>query len=344
MRKMKKIIILLFATFGIVLTAAFIFIFSLAFRDNVRAGNEIRVNIPTGSSIDDITAILTDAGVLRNEKSFVIVSRLRSSGRSVKPGSYLVEPGMSNYQLFNMLTSGRQSPVRVTFNNIRTLEELAGRVGGQIEADSASLSDFFASEENYLEDGFNRKTVISVFIPDTYQLYWSTDARGFYKRMLREYESFWNDKRREEAADLNLTPVEVSVLASIIDEEVAKEDEKSRIAGVYINRLRKGIPLQADPTVKFAVNDFTLRRVLNEHLRVDSPYNTYMYRGLPPGPVRCPSKSALEAVLKAEKHDYLYFVAKPDFSGYHHFSRTLAEHNRYATAYRRELNRRRIYE
>jgi UPF0755 protein len=341
---MKKILILLLATFGIVFIAAFIFIFSLALRDNVKAGDEVRINIPTGSSIDDVAGIMSDAGVLRNEKSFVITSHLRSSGRSVKPGSYLVEPGMSNNQIFNMLTAGRQSPVKVTFNNIRTLDELAGRVGGQIEADSASLSDFFANEENYLPDGFNRQTVISVFIPDTYQLYWSTDAKGFYKRMLREYKSFWNDKRREEAADLNLTPVEVSVLASIIDEEVANEDEKPRIAGVYINRLRKGIPLQADPTVKFAVNDFTLRRVLNEHLRVDSPYNTYKYKGLPPGPVRCPSKSALEAVLKAEKHDYLYFVAKPDFSGTHHFSRTLAEHNRYAAAYRRELNRRKIYE
>lgn len=341
---MKKIYVSLLIIAGAAAIAAAILIYSLAFRDNVKSGDEVRVNIPTGSSPDDLAAILNAAGILRSERSFVIMSRLRASGRSVKPGSYLVEPGMNNHQLFNMLTTGRQSPVKVTFNNIRTLEELAGRVGGQIEADSASLADFFANEENYISDGFNRQTVISVFIPDTYQLYWSTDAEGFYKRMLREYKSFWNSERKEEAADINLTPVEVSTLASIIDEEASKDDEKPRIAGVYINRLRKGIPLQADPTIKFAVNDFTLRRVLNEHLKVDSPYNTYMYKGLPPGPVRCPSKSALEAVLKAEKHDYLYFVAKPDFSGYHHFSRTLAEHNRYAAEYRRELNRRRIYQ
>lgn len=162
--------------------------------------------------------------------------------------------------------------------------------------------------------------------------------------MLKEYKIFWNDDRLASAKALNLTPEGVSTLASIIEEESIKYDEMPRIAGVYLNRLREGIPLQADPTVKFAVNDFTIRRVLNEHLEVESPYNTYKYSGLPPGPVRCASKPALEAVLKAEKHDYLFFVAKADFSGYHHFSRTLSEHNRYAAAYRRELNKRRIYQ
>jgi UPF0755 protein len=161
--------------------------------------------------------------------------------------------------------------------------------------------------------------------------------------MLKEYRDYWNDDRTAKAEAQGLTPPEVSVLASIVDEEASREDEKPRIAGVYINRLRLGMPLQADPTVKFAVNDFTLRRVLNKHVAVDSPYNTYKFAGLPPGPIRCPSRSGLDAVLNAEKHEYLFFVAKYDGSGYHHFSRTLAEHNRYAADYRRELNRRRIY-
>jgi UPF0755 protein len=251
---------------------------------------------------------------------------------------------MNNSEIVNMLRSGKQAPVNVTFNNIRTLDELAARIGSQIEADAASLSRFFDDENNYSADGFTRQTLISVFLPDTYQLYWNLDPKGFYRRMLREYDVFWNDERLASAKALNLTPVEVSILASIIVEEASKDDEMPRIAGVYLNRLREGIPLQADPTVKFAVNDFTIRRVLNEHLEVDSPYNTYKYSGLPPGPVRCAPKPALEAVLKAEKHDYLFFVAKADFSGYHHFSRTLSEHNRYAAAYRRELNRRRIYQ
>lgn len=340
---MKKILLILFLIIAALSIAAVIFVWCTAFTDNVKAESEVRINIPTGSSGDDLRALLTDKDILRSERKLAITSRLKSSGRAVRPGSYLIEPGMNSNQLLNMLTSGRQSPVNVTFNNIRTLEELAGKVGGQIEADSASLAAFLADESNYSSDGFSRETVISVFIPDTYELYWSIDATGFYRRMLKEYKSFWNRERMAQAEAAGLTPVEVSVLASIVDEETSRSEEKPRIAGLYLNRLRSGIPLQADPTVKFAVNDFTLRRVLNRHLEIDSPYNTYKYRGLPPGPIRCPSRSGLEAVLGAEKHDYLYFVAKPDGSGYHHFSRTLAEHNRYAAEYRRELNRRKIY-
>jgi UPF0755 protein len=340
---MKKIILTLFYTIlaaGIALT---VFLWVTVLRDNVAVDSEVRIFIPTGSSFDDLTVTLRNLGVLRSERNFIITARLKSYGRNVKPGSYIIEPGMNNNNIVDMLRSGRQAPVNVTFNNIRTLNELAGRIGGQVEADSASFSAFFAEENNYLNDGFNRLTVISAFLPDTYQLYWTTDASGFYRRMLREYRSYWNEERTALADALDLTPAEVSVLASIVDEEASRDDEKSRIAGVYINRLRKGMPLQADPTVKYAVNDFTLRRILNRHLDVDSPYNTYKFKGLPPGPIRCPSRSGLEAVLNAEKHDYLYFVARYDSSGYHHFSRTLAEHNRYAAAYRRDLNRRKIY-
>ncbi len=332
--------------FYILLVAGFAFtvlLWVIVFRENVRVDEGTRVTIPTGSDFKDLTDTLRSTGVLRSERNFIITSRLKSYGRSVKPGSYMIEPGMSNNNIVNILRSGRQTPVNVTFNNIRTLDELAGKIGGQIEADSASLSDFLADETNYSAEGFDRRTVISVFIPDTYQLYWSVDAKGFYRRMLKEYMAFWDSDRIAAAEDLGLTPVEVSVLASIIDEEASRSDEKPRIAGLYLNRLRLGIPLQADPTVKFAVNDFTLRRILNKHLEVDSPYNTYKFKGLPPGPIRCPSRSGLEAVLNAEKHEYLYMVAKFNSSGYHHFSRTLSEHNKYAAAYRRELNRRKIY-
>ncbi|MRR19337.1 endolytic transglycosylase MltG [bacterium] len=340
---MKKVILTLFYLILVACIAVMVILWTMVFRENVMVDDGVRVTIPTGSAFKELTDSLRSAGVLKSERNFIITSHLKSNGRNVKPGSYMIEPGMSNNQIINMLRSGRQTPVNVTFNNIRTLEELAGKIGGQIEADSASLSGFLADENNYLKDGFNRQTVISVFIPDTYQLYWTEDADGFYHRMLKEYRAFWTEKRLSAAEALDLTPVEVSVLASIVDEEASKSDEKPRIAGVYINRLRRGIPLQADPTVKFAVNDFTLRRILNKHLEVDSPYNTYKYKGLPPGPIRCPSRSGLEAVLNAEKHEYLYFVAMYDSSGYHHFSRTLAEHNTYAAAYRRELNRRRIY-
>ena len=323
--------------------AVITFLWIVVLKPNVKPDTEVRIYLPSGSTFDDLIDTLRSSEALENERSFLITAKLKSFGRSVKPGSYVIESGMSNNRIVNILRPGKQTPVNVTFNNIRTLDELAGKIGRQIEADSASLSRFFDDENNYSSDGFTHATLISVFLPDTYQLYWTMDAKDFYHRMLKEYKAFWTDERRSLAEAENLTPVDVSILASIIDEEVAKADEKPRIAGVYLNRLRQGIPLQADPTVKFALNNFSIRRVLDEHLDIDSPYNTYKYSGLPPGPVRCATKTGIDAVLHAEKHDYLYFVAKADFSGYHHFSRTLAEHNRYASAYRRELNRRRIY-
>ena len=340
---MKKLILTLFYIILAAAIALTVFLWATVLRHNVRVEEPVRIYVPTGSDFKALTDTLASNGILRSRSSFVLTSRLKSFGRSVKPGSYIIEPGMSNNNIVNILRSGRQSPVNVTFNNIRTLEELAGKIGRQIEADSVSLSLFLNDEVNYTDDGFNRSTLVSVFIPDTYQLYWSVDARGFYRRMLKEYRDYWTVERMALAEGHGLNPAEVSVLASIVDEEASRADEKPRIAGVYINRLRQGMPLQADPTVKFAVNDFSLRRILNKHLEVDSPYNTYKYAGLPPGPIRCPSRSGLESVLNAENHQFLFFVARYDGSGYHHFSRTLAEHNRYAAAYRRELNRRRIY-
>jgi UPF0755 protein len=280
---------------------------------------------------------------LRNQKVFQYLASKKGYPQRIKAGRYVISKSLSCNQLINILRSGRQSPVIITFNNVRTLNDLAGKVGGRIEADSSELADFLEDTLNYEKDGFDKRNIISVFIPDSYEFLWNTNAEGFYRRMLREYRRFWNSDRMEKAKELNLTPREVSTLASIVDEEVIRPDEKPRIAGVYINRLRRGIPLQADPTVKFAVNNFTISRVLNKHLAVDSPYNTYKYQGLPPGPINCPSIEDIEAVLNAEKHDYLFFVAKPDLSGYHNFSRTLSEHNRYAHEYQRELNRRRIF-
>ncbi len=341
---MKKVLFFVLGIVALVCIAAIIALWSVVMKPNTDGNNAHTIIIPSGSTLKELNETLKLKGIIRNSQSFLAASKLKNFGKTIKPGYYRIEPGTSNNQLINMIRSGRQTPVNVTFNNIRTLNEIAGKIGGQIEADSASIIAFLSDETNYHDDGFNSKTVISLFIPDTYQLYWTTDAEGLYRRMLREYKAFWNDQRLAAASELQLNPIDVSILASIIDDEVAKDDEKPRIAGVYLNRLRKGIPLQACPTIKFALNDFTIRRVLYEHLTVDSPYNTYMHRGLPPGPVRCPTKTGIEAVLKAEKHDYLYFAAKADFSGYHHFSRTLAEHNKYADDYQRELNKRRIYE
>ncbi|MBM3420263.1 MAG: endolytic transglycosylase MltG [Bacteroidetes bacterium] len=331
--------------FTVILASVVAFsVYRTFFFPNVGVGSGGGVlHIISGAGFDEVVDSLKSGRLIINEKSFRLAAKARKYTEVIRPGRYLIEEGMSNYRLINMLRAGMQEPVRITFNNVRTIHEFAGRIGRQIEADSAVLVQFLEDESNYSSDGFRKETVMAVFIPDTYEVYWNITPRGFYQRMLREYNGFWNDERRARAGARNLTPVEVSIIASIVDDEVAKEDEKPRIAGVYLNRLRTGMPLQACPTIKFALNDFTITRVLNEHMLVDSPYNTYKYRGLPPGPVRFPTISGLDAVLNAEKHEYLYFSAKADFSGYHNFSRTLAEHNRYAAEYHRELNRRGIY-
>lgn len=299
--------------------------------------------IPGGSSYRQVMDSVKSSGIIiRNPRILDWVARKKNYPGLIRAGRYVVKKEMSYSGFIDMLRSGRQSPVNVTFNNIRTLNDLAGKAGKQIEADSAEILNFLYDPANYIKDGFKRENIISVFIPDTYELYWNTDAEGFYSRMLREYNRFWNGERLDKAQAKNLTPAEVSILASIIDEEVARADEKPRIAGVYLNRLKRGIPLQACPTIRFALNDYTITRVLFTHLQTESPYNTYKYSGLPPGPIGCPSVEGIDAVLNAEKHDYLFFAAKADFSGYHNFSKTLSEHNGYAEQYHKELNRRKI--
>lgn len=320
------------------------YLYFLIFGTSVRPKEKTAVILlPGGSSYTNVVDSLKRHLIIKNLGVLEWVAAKKNYQSNIKPGRYVFSKGLSCNELVDILRSGRQSPVIVTFNNIRTINELAGRVGGILEPDSSRIMEFLSDQENYRKDGFSLQTIISVFIPDSYEFFWNTEAAGFYSRMLKEYKRFWKPERLARAEQIGLTPDQVSTLASIIDMEVAKSDEKPRIAGVYLNRLKRGIPLQADPTIKFAVNDFTIKRVLTKHLQVDSPYNTYRYKGLPPGPVGCPSVEGIEAVLNAESNDFLYFVAKPDFSGYHNFSRTLSDHNRFAALYRRELNRRKIY-
>jgi len=330
----------------IIITGAtlFAFLYSLIFGNSIDTRNStVELIITENSDFEQVFDSLNmkldikHPGILK----WVAVKKNYPSG--IKPGRYLFEGRISCNELVNTLRSGLQQPVSVTFNNIRTLEQLAGRIGGQIEADSLSIIEFLNDPSNYYDDGFTRETIIALFIPNTYQLYWNTSAKGLYDRMLKEYKIFWNDSRQQKASLKGLTPVEVSILASIVDDEVLKAVEKPTIAGVYLNRLKRGIPLQACPTIKFALNDFTITRVLTKHLSIESPYNTYKFKGFPPGPIGCPTIEGIDAVLNAEDHNYLFFAAKADFSGYHNFSRTLAEHNRYAAEYQRELNRRKIY-
>jgi UPF0755 protein len=311
---------------------------------NVRPDEPRKViYIPDGSSYTTAMDSLKANLRIKNIRVLEWVAERKHYPSLVKPGRYVFDRNLSYLELINILRSGRQTPVKITFSNIRTINDLAGKVGGRIEADSSEIIAFFSDPANYKSDGFNRENIISVFIPDTYEFFWNTSAHGFYSRMLKEYMKFWNDDRLAKAKEKNLNQIEVAILASIIDDEVTKSVEKPKIAGVYLNRLRRGIPLQACPTIKFALNDFTITRVLKKYLAVESPYNTYIHNGFPPGPIGCPTVEGIDAVLNAEKHDYLFFAAKADFSGYHNFSRTLTEHNRYAALYQKELDKRKIF-
>jgi peptidoglycan lytic transglycosylase G len=342
---MKKKRILYFLILGgaiasIIVIRLYINLFGI----NIKVGEDDQtIYIHSGSSFEQVMDSLESNLQISNVRVLSWIAFKKKYPELIKPGRYVIKKDLSYNGLINRLRSGRQDAVKLTFNNIRTLNQLAGKIGLQIEADSVQIMDFLGDDKNFSSDGFAHNNIIALFIPNTYEVYWNSDAKSLYKRMLKEYRMFWNDDRMAKAKEKGLSPIEVSTLASIIDDEVAKVDEKPRIAGVYLNRLKRGIPLQACPTIKFALNDFTITRVLYKHLQIDSPYNTYKHRGFPPGPIGCPSIEGIDAVLNAEKHNYLYFAAKADFSGYHNFSRSLAEHNRYAAAYQRELNKRKIF-
>ena len=262
---------------------------------------------------------------------------------SLKAGHYVLEKGMSVIEVVRMLKLGLQTPVNVTMNNVKTPAYLAGKLSHQLHADSVELVKVLTDKDLAQKLGFSSPlTMFSIFIPNTYEFYWTVTPEDFVDRMYKEYKRFWigeRDKKRERSG---LNRVEVSTLASIVYEETRKVDEMPRVAGVYVNRLKQGIPLQADPTIKYAMQDFGLRRILYRHLKYESPYNTYLHRGLPPSPICMPSIEAIDAVLNFEKHDYIFFCARPTFDGYHNFARTLKEHNANARAYQAELNKRKI--
>ncbi|MBE9468949.1 MAG: endolytic transglycosylase MltG [Bacteroidetes bacterium] len=298
--------------------------------------------IPTGSNFIDLKKILFKNNIIVNVNTFEWLAEEKNYVAHVKPGRYFIKNKMSNNELINLLRSGEQTPLNLIFNNIRTKQELAQKISLQIEADSTKILKLLNNKKFLSKYNFSQHTVMSMFVPNTYQFYWNTSAEKFFDRMYNEYLKFWSDKRIKKAEKIGLSKVDVSILASIVEEETNKNSEKRRLAGVYINRLRKRMRLQADPTVIFAIGDFSIKRVLKKQLSFDSPYNTYKYRGLPPGVICIPSISSLDAVLNYETHSYLYFCAKSDFSGYHAFAKSLRQHNNNARRYQRALNKSRI--
>jgi len=297
--------------------------------------------VPTGTNYEELVAVLEDQKFISDKASFEWIAKQKNLPNNVRPGRYEVKRNMSIKSLVSMLRNGEQKPLNVVINKFRLKEELAGFISQKLEIDSLALL-IGLNDEVYLRTyGITPETSMSLFVPNTYEFYWNTSLDRFMERMKLEFDNFWNDKRRQEANKFHLTPEQVMILASIVEEETNYEPEKSTIAGVYMNRLQKGILLQADPTVKFALKDFTITRVLTVHTEYDSPYNTYRYSGLPPGPICTPSIKTIDAVLNAETHNYLYFCASPDKIGTHAFAKTLREHELNAKRYQKWLNQQR---
>jgi UPF0755 protein len=337
----KKFIIALVVIIIISLGLTGVFYYLRYFGPNVTDKQEY-LFIHTGATYEDVYKIIRDQQVVKDTTTFNWAADNMKYKNRIKPGRYHLKSGMSNRRLINMLASGAQEPVTVAFHNLRLKEEFAGFVSKKIEPDSAAIIGLLDSSKFVEQYGFTTDNVYAVFIPNTYQLYWNTSPEKFFKRMYANYEKFWTPERKQRAAAINLSPVQVSVLASIVDAEALHDDEMPTIAGLYLNRLKIGMKLESDPSLIFAEKNFKIRRVLNSDKIYNSPYNTYLHAGLPPGPIMMPSVNALNAVLDYKKSDYIYMCAKEDFSGNHNFATTLAQHNINAAKWRQALNERNI--
>lgn len=343
MRK-KNLLAIFLVVFTMMLSSFAFYTYQIIYTPNVLIQDQPRLfAVPHGMTFKQLQNKLSDERVVNDLVSFSFLAKLKDLDTNLKPGMYQLEPDMTNVQLINLLRSGAQTPVNLTFSNARLLTQLPKILTANLEIDSTDMANLLLADTTATYYGFTQETFISMFIPNTYQVYWTATPKDILDRMKREYDKFWTPERIEKAQQLKMTKAEVSTLASIVQGETNKMDEAPTIAGVYINRLKRGIPLQADPTLVFAIGDFSIRRILNKDKEFDSPYNTYKYRGLPPGPISMPSIPALNAVLNYEDHRYLYFCAKEDFSGYHVFAKTLTEHNVNARKFQRALNKERIY-
>ncbi|MEG1555479.1 MAG: endolytic transglycosylase MltG [Bacteroidales bacterium] len=297
--------------------------------------------IPQEASFQQVVDSLKAHDMIKNEKNFRLVAKLMKYER-VKPGKYKLEGNSSNYELVRMLRKGQHHPVKFTFNNVRTKNQLIEKIGNRFFFEPKELESLI-NDPRFLESyGLTTENVMTVFIPDSYEIFYDVTARDFFEKMYASYQRFWTDNRKSLAQKMGLTPIEVAILASIVEEENYRESEKAIIAGLYLNRLNIGMKLQADPTVKFAVGDFSLKRILLKHTEIDSPYNTYLYQGLPPGPIRIPERSTLDSVLHYTHHDYLYMCAKEDLSGAHNFAKSPSQHAANAAKYHRAINKLKI--
>lgn len=340
----RKIFVAALVISTILLSSFTFYFYQVIFTPNFLVDQENRyVLIPTGSDFSDVQRIVYDERIVNDPISFGMLSKFMDYDELVKPGRYHIEANSNNITVIRLLRSGIQAPVRITFNNARLAAEAAEKVCTNLEMNPEELLKLLESDSVAEAYGFKPEEFRSMFIPNTYEVYWNVSPKSLVDRFHREYEAFWNETRKQKAEAIGLRPVEVSVLASIVQAETAQKEELPMVAGLYLNRLRIHMPLQADPTLIYAVGDFTIKRVLNIHKEVESPYNTYKYAGLPPGTINYPSITSIDAVLNFSKHNYVYMCAKEDFSGFHSFASTLSEHNRNAARYQQALNKAKLY-
>lgn len=343
MRK-KNILALFLIVFTVMLSSFAFYTYQILYTPNLLVDTEGRYfPVSKGTTFKEFQNQMDEDRIVQDLVSFSFLAKIKGLDENLKAGMYFVETNMTNLEAINMFRAGRQVPVQLTFSNARKLEDLPKKLAKGLAIDSAKMAKIMldpATAEHY---GFNRHTFICMFIPNTYEVYWTFGASDILDRLKMEYDRFWNDERMNKSKALDMTPVEIAILASIVQSETNYIDEAPTIAGVYVNRLQRGIPLQADPTLVYAIGDFGIRRILDKDKAFDSPYNTYKYKGLPPGPIRMPDPRYIDAVLNFEGHKYLYFCAKADFSGQHVFAKTLAEHNANAKKFQQALNKEKIY-
>jgi UPF0755 protein len=339
--KSRKSLYVFSFVIALLIAGAGLWLYALIYRSNVELGGRRSefFYIRSNWSYPDVVNSLVEHKFIKDRHSFEWVARLKKYDKGIKPGRYRLLENMSNSALVNMLRRGDQEPVHFTLNAVRTKEQLASRVGGKLEADSTVLLSMLNDNVYLTRLGMNSNTILTLFIPNTYEFYWTSSAQDFMDRMAKEYKKFWNEERRAKARVVGLTQTEVVILASIVQEEQTRyEEERPIIAGLYLNRLKEHMPLQSDPTVRFALGDFTVNRILSEDLRIESPYNTYLHYGLPPGPICFPEPSSIDAVLTPKKSRYLYMCAEFG-TGKHNFAETFEQHRINAQRYREELDK-----
>lgn len=338
MKEVPKVKLAVYLVCSVLLITFVYYGYQIVYTPNVLVDREDQMFIVrNGYTYRQVQEDLAKGRFVNDFVSFSFLARLMDYDKEIKPGRYLLERNMTNVAAIRVLRAGIQEPVNITFTHVRLLSELGDKI---TKNTGVSSGEFYEALDEFVatnNEGFTKETILCMFLPNTYEVYFNVSPEGLVERMHTEYKKFWNEKRLESAKKIELTPIEVSILASIVQAETVKQDEAPIIAGLYINRMKKDMALQADPTLVFAVGDFTLKRVLNEHKEVNSPYNTYTHTGLPPGPINMPRIAIIEAVLDYANHNYIYMCAREDFSGYHNFAGTLTEHSKNARKYQTAL-------